>query len=51
MERHTAFTLVELLVVVSIIAVLLAMLSPALEEAAYRAQQAKCLGNIRHQHL
>ena len=46
-SRASAFTLVELLVVVSIIVVLLALLSPALGTAIYQAQLASCAGNQR----
>ncbi len=45
MKTKTAFTLVELLVVVAIIVVLLAMLTPALDKAISSAQLAVCLSN------
>ena len=50
-NKDSAFTLIELMVVLAVVAILTALVLPALGKARSSARQSKCAGHLRQLHL
>lgn len=50
-SKSTAFTMVEMLVVIAVIGILVSMLLPAIGRAKQKARNVRCISNLRQLHL
>ena len=51
MRSRRAFTVIEMMVVVGVIAVLICLLLPALRQGRHQARRVACFSNMHQQHV